>query len=325
MAKRKPGGPRAQGRPSAPHGRKPVAVHGGKPAAARGGRPLAAHGGKAVAAHGVKPVAPLGRKPAATKRADAPRVRTGRAPQDDLLYGRHPIAEALAARPEALRRLYLLPQHLAPRSDWQALRAQAEAAGVPIVPSERAQLEAMVGEVVHQGAVAAMAPYAYASLEDVLVPAEGQAAALVLVLDHVQDPHNLGALVRSAAALGASGVVIAQDRSAEMTPTAIKASAGGAFHLPVARVVNLKRALTQLQERGLWSCALTAEGDVAVGAVDWARPMAVVVGAEGAGVRPQLANACDWQVHIPIARIGSLNASVAGAIALYAAAAARKP
>lgn len=249
------------------------------------------------------------------------------APADGLLYGRHPIAELLRAGGK-VRRLWLAEAHLQGRgaATWRQLAADAEAGGAEVRPARAERLSALVGDVVHQGAVAEVAPFAYAALE-ALLPAPGGPAGgappLLLVLDQVQDPHNLGALTRSAAAFGATGVVVGQDRCATMTPAAIKASAGAAYHVPVAQVVNVARALQTMRGRGIWTVGLDLAGTDRLGRVGWNGAVALVVGAEGAGLRPLVARACDFRVALPLVRIGSLNASVAGAIALYEAARAR--
>lgn len=245
--------------------------------------------------------------------------------RDGLLYGRHPIDELLR-QGGAIHRLWLAEAHVRAGGAWEQLARTASARGAEVRTADAARLHALVGDVVHQGAVAEVAPFAYAALEDLLPTASGPAPEtppLLLVLDQIQDPHNLGALTRSAAALGATGVVIGKDRSATMTPTAIKASAGAAYHVPVAQVVNLARALQTMRDRGLWTVGLDLAGEDRLAKVELRGPVALVIGAEGAGLRPLVARSCDYRVKLPLVRIGSLNASVAGAIALYEVARAR--
>lgn len=227
------------------------------------------------------------------------------------MYGRHPVLELLAARPEAIIRLYL-------SHGDAALEAAAGTAQLTIEWLDKGRLARLVGaDAVHQGVVAQIKPFAYCPLDALQAPAD--TPALLVCLDQVQDPHNLGALVRSALALGAHGVIIGQDRSAEITPTAIKAAAGATAHLPIARVVNISRALGALKERGLWAVGAAGEGPTPLGKVDFTLPTVLVIGHEGRGLRPLVARACDVLTHISIATIGSLNASVAGAICLYEA------
>jgi 23S rRNA (guanosine2251-2'-O)-methyltransferase len=138
------------------------------------------------------------------------------------------------------------------------------------------------------------------------------------VLDGVTDPQNLGALARSAHALGAHGLVVPKDRAAGVTPAAFKAAAGALEHIPVARVTNVSRALEDLKERGVWTVALAADGDRDLREVDLTSPIALVLGSEGKGVRPLVRKTCDHVARIPMAgRVGSLNVGAAGAIALY--------
>jgi 23S rRNA (guanosine2251-2'-O)-methyltransferase len=139
-----------------------------------------------------------------------------------------------------------------------------------------------------------------------------------MVLDGVTDPQNLGALIRSAHALGAHGVVLPKDRAAGITPLVTKAAAGALEHCPIARVTNLSRAVDQMKENGIWTVALAADGDKALGDIDLKEPTALVLGSEGAGVRPLVRKTCDHVARIPMGgQVGSLNVSAAGAISLY--------
>jgi 23S rRNA (guanosine2251-2'-O)-methyltransferase len=158
-----------------------------------------------------------------------------------------------------------------------------------------------------------------ASVSDVLEVARSRGEEpLVVLLDQIQDPQNLGALIRSTYALGGHGVVIPRDRAAQITPAVVRASAGAALHLLVARVTNLKHALSELKDAGVWSAAAVLDGEPAEKArLDG--PLALVIGSEGKGVRPTVAEHCDLKVTIPLARFDSLNASVAGGILLYEA------
>jgi 23S rRNA (guanosine2251-2'-O)-methyltransferase len=169
---------------------------------------------------------------------------------------------------------------------------------------------------VHQGVGAELTQFRYAELEDVLSAIEG--TALLLVLDGVTDPQNLGALARSAHALGAQGIVVPKDRAAGITPAAFKAAAGALEHCPVARVTNLSRALDLMKQQGLWTVALAPDGDKELGQVDLTVPTALVLGSEGTGVRPLVRKTCDHVARIPMAgQVGSLNVAAAGTVALY--------
>ena len=141
---------------------------------------------------------------------------------------------------------------------------------------------------------------------------------MILALDSIQDPHNLGALVRSALALGADGVIIPKDRACEVTGVAAKSSAGAVAHLPIVRVTNLKRTLTELQKDGFWVVGTVADGGQPLQSLDFLQPIILVIGSEGKGIRQKLAEACDFKVRIPmVGDIGSLNAASAGSICLY--------
>ncbi|MFM2152736.1 MAG: hypothetical protein RL199_1171 [Pseudomonadota bacterium] len=224
-----------------------------------------------------------------------------------ILHGRHPVVALLESRPKSVRRLYLAVAD-AP------LEALARSAGVSVERLPKERLELLAKNPQHQGIVAEADEFAYAGLEDVV---RGDGPPLVLALDSVQDPHNLGALARSAECFGATGLVIPQDRAAQVTATASKASAGAVERLPVAQVVNLVRALEALKERGLWVTGLAGEGAEPLGDVDLTGPTVLVVGAEGEGLRPLVRRACDRLAYIPMTgRTGSLNAAVAGGIAL---------
>ena len=238
-----------------------------------------------------------------------------------LIYGLQPVREALKAG-RRIRSLYL---HRNRSGATRALVEAARSQGVQIVETSRKALSAKVGSPEHQGVVAELigggpGPDANASVDDILAVARERAEApLVLVVDGVQDPRNLGALIRTAHALGAHGVVIPKDRAASLTPTAVKASAGAAAHVLLARVTNLKRALDELEAGGVWSAAATLDGAPLTEArLDG--PLAIVVGAEGRGIRKTVAARCDTRVSIPLAGgFDSLNVSVAAGILLHEA------
>lgn len=237
--------------------------------------------------------------------------------EGDYVHGRHAVSELLQARPEMVRHLYVASSAQAAWMTELVARAKHAQVDVQVVP-KRTLLD-MVGQVAHQGVVAAVARFRYAALEDVLETE--QANPMLVALDQIQDPHNLGAILRSSQAFGVSGAIVPKDRSADMTPAAIKAAAGAAAHIPVARVTNLRRALREAQQAGFWVVGTVAEGGEVISEVDLVRPLVWVVGSEGKGLRRGVAQGCDMLVRIPIAaQIGSLNASVAAGIALYEAA-----
>jgi 23S rRNA (guanosine2251-2'-O)-methyltransferase len=212
-------------------------------------------------------------------------------PERELIYGRRPVAEAERGRRQVHR-------------VWRA----------PETPAE--ELDRICGSRDHQGVVAEVDPYPYADPSSLL----DREDAIVVALDQVQDPHNLGAVCRAAEVAGAAGVVIPERRAASVTAATCKASAGAVEHLPVARVRNLADWLAQAKERGAWIYGADAEAPTPYTEVDWSGRAVIVLGSEGSGLRARVADACDALVSIPVAgRIDSLNASVAAAVILFEA------
>ena len=239
------------------------------------------------------------------------------------LYGIHPALETLQATPGEVERV-IVAQGPTKGPLAQVVEA-ARRLGVRVEFAPRDQLARLAGGGVHQGVVLKVAEFAYADLVEVVARATAGVSGLVLALDGIEDPHNFGALVRSAFALGAHGVVIAKDRAVGVTPVVVKSSAGAVAHLPVARVTNLSRALVELKEAGLWVVAADLAGDRTPEQVDLKGPTALVVGSEGHGIRPGVLEKADFRVKIPMCGpLGSLNASVAGALLLYEASRQRR-
>jgi 23S rRNA (guanosine2251-2'-O)-methyltransferase len=239
------------------------------------------------------------------------------------IYGVGPVRELVRARAGRIEVLYVEPGRASKRGDPVAeLALEARTAGIPIEERTRAELDRMVeADGRHQGIMAVTGAFAYAALDDlVAAAAKKNEPALVVALDGVQDPHNLGAIIRSSYVLGAHGVVIPEHRSAAVTPVVTKASAGATELLPLAVVTNLARAIAELKEAGLWAAAVASgPGARPLAELDAKGPTLLVLGAEGSGVRPLVARACDFHVEIPMAGagVGSLNVSVAAGIALY--------
>jgi 23S rRNA (guanosine2251-2'-O)-methyltransferase len=238
---------------------------------------------------------------------------------DAIIYGVQPVLEALRAK-KRIERIYIARERGA-KTD--RLRAEAEKQRIKVIAVPRDELTKRAGHTNHQGVVAALAEGTEdedASVSDILEVAKAKGEEpLVLLLDQIQDPQNLGALIRSAYALGAHGLVVPKDRAAQVTAAVVRASSGAALHMKVAQVVNLKHALTELREAGVWSAAAVMDGDPAY-ASRLDGPLAIVIGSEGKGVRPTLAADCDLRVSIPLpGGFDSLNAAVAGAILLYEA------
>jgi 23S rRNA (guanosine2251-2'-O)-methyltransferase len=228
-----------------------------------------------------------------------------------IVYGRNPVREALRG-PRAVMRIWVTKNAL--REEWLA------AATVVTVLAGADEIERRAGSEAHQGVCAEVEPFRYADVEQLLALAD----PLLVALDQVQDPQNLGAICRTAECAGAAGIVIPERRSTEVTAAVCKASAGAVEHLPVARVRNLADFLTQAKAAGMWCYGADRDGPIAYDALDFSGPLVLVLGSEGRGLRPRVAGACDGIVALPVrGRIESLSVSAAAAALLYAAVAQR--
>jgi 23S rRNA (guanosine2251-2'-O)-methyltransferase len=235
----------------------------------------------------------------------------------EVIYGLHAVREALRAGVRPLQRLLVLGTD---RQFGEVVRL-ARDQRVPVHVEPRAAFDRLVPAGHHQGVVGVIAAKAYAEADDILslAQAEGRAPLLV-VLDGVEDPHNLGAVLRTAESSGVQGVFIPERRAVGLTSVVAKASAGAVDYMPVARVPNLSRLIERLQSVGIWVYALDAEAPKAYTALDFRGPVALVLGGEGKGVRPGVRDACDEAAHIPmLGKVSSLNVSAAAAIVLYEA------
>lgn len=203
----------------------------------------------------------------------------------------------------------------------QRLAAQAKEAGAVVVNVDRRKLDAMSTTHSHQGIIALAAAHAYCTIEDILEEAASRGEPPLIVLcDELSDPHNLGAIVRSAECAGAHGVIIPKRRSVGLTATVAKASAGAVEYMKVARVTNLNNAIGELKEKGVWIYGTAAEGSIPMYQADLTGPTAIVIGSEGDGMSQLVRKNCDVMVHIPMkGKISSLNASAAASILLYEA------
>jgi 23S rRNA (guanosine2251-2'-O)-methyltransferase len=235
-----------------------------------------------------------------------------------IVYGVNPVRELLRAAGEGVSELWLA-EASARGSAFGDLERLARSAGAKVRHAPRPRLDRLAGTDRHQGVVAVVADFEYAELDDVLAAARASGRPpLLVVLDGVEDPHNLGAIVRSALALGAHGVVIPKDRAVGVTPAVAKASAGAVERLPVARVTNVAKALEGLKDAGVWSVALAADGDRPIEALDLRGPTALVLGSEAEGLRPLVRKTCDHAARIPMSGdLDSLSVSAAAAVALY--------
>ena len=181
----------------------------------------------------------------------------------------------------------------------------------------RPELDRMAGNNAHQGVVAVTSAKQYNDLDDVVAAKRGQ-FSLVVVLDGVEDPHNLGAILRTADAAGADGVVIPERRAAGVTPTVTKASAGASEHLPIAKVTNIGRTLEELKSKNLWIVGLDERAPQNYDSLDYKMDCAIVLGAEGKGVHELVRKKCDFMISIPmLGKVSSLNVSVAAGVMLY--------
>lgn len=203
----------------------------------------------------------------------------------------------------------------------QRLAAQAKEAGAVVVPVDRRKLDAMSATRAHQGIIALAAAHVYYTIDDILAEAAGRGEApLIVICDELSDPHNLGAILRSAECAGAHGVIIPKRRSVGLTATVAKASAGAVEYMKVARVTNISSAIAELKERGVWVFGTAAEGSIPMYQADLTGPVAIVIGSEGDGMSQLVRKNCDVMVHIPMkGKISSLNASAAASILLYEA------
>ena len=203
----------------------------------------------------------------------------------------------------------------------QRLAAEAKDAGAVVVPVDRRKLDAMSTTHSHQGVIALVAAHEYATIDDILEEAASRGeTALIVICDELSDPHNLGAIMRSAECAGAHGVIIPKRRSVGLTATVAKASAGAVEYMKVARVTNINQAIAELKEKGVWVFGTAAEGSIPMYKADLTGPTAIVIGNEGQGMSPLVQKNCDVTVHIPMkGRISSLNASAAASILLYEA------
>ena len=244
-----------------------------------------------------------------------------------FVYGLNPVLEALRAHPQDVLRVLLeRGRDGRPSHGGERVKEAASAAGVRVDEASHGELARRSGGGVHQGVGAELAGFRYAELPDLLEAARASGRpAFLLVLDGVTDPQNLGALARSAHALGAHGLVLPKDRAAGVTPAAFKAAAGALEHCPVARVTNLVRALDDLKNSQIWTVALAADGERDLSQIDLTSGIALVLGSEGKGVRPLVRKTCDHVARIPMSgKVGSLNVSAAGAIAMYEVARQRR-
>ena len=252
------------------------------------------------------------------RRADRFADRTPVEEVEGQLEGRNAITEALRAG-RTLDKVFVADGDT--DKSLQRLAAQAKEAGAVVVPVDRRKLDQMSTTHSHQGIIALAAAHDYYTIDDILEEAASRGQnALIVICDELTDPHNLGAILRSAECAGAHGVIIPKRRSVGLTATVAKASAGAMEYMKVAKVGNINDAIRDLKEKGVWVFGTAAEGSIPMYKADLAGPAAIVIGNEGDGMSPLVRKNCDVMVHIPMqGRISSLNASAAASILLYEA------
>src|SRR5450432_4546016 len=233
----------------------------------------------------------------------------------NYIYGINAVAEALKARGRSFEWVGVSKE----RHDLRLQRVIDECRrnGVAVRFLSRAELDEMAGNNGHQGVVAITSGKRYIDLDDVIAAKRGEYSLLV-VLDGIEDPHNLGAILRTADASGADGVVIPERRAAGVTGTVVKSSAGASEHLPIAKVTNIARTLEDLKAQNIWTVGLDERGAQSYESLDYKIDCAIVLGAEGKGLHDLVARKCDFLVSIPmLGKVPSLNVSVAAGVVLY--------
>ena len=258
------------------------------------------------------------RRENAPRRADRFAERTVVEEVEGQLEGRNALTEALKAG-RTIDKVFVAAGDT--DRGLQRLAAQAKEAGAVVVPVDRRKLDQMSTTRAHQGVIALAAAHVYYTIDDILEEAASRGEApLIVICDELADPHNLGAIMRSAECAGAHGVIIPKRRSVGLTATVAKASAGAVEYMKVARVTNINNAISELKEKGVWIYGTAAEGSIPMYKADLTGPAAIVIGNEGDGMSQLVRKNCDVMVHIPMkGQITSLNASAAASILLYEA------
>ena len=239
-------------------------------------------------------------------------------PNEGQIEGRNAITEALKSG-RTIDKVFVAAGDT--DRSLQRLAAQAKEAGAVVVPGDRRKLDQMSTTRAHQGIIALAAAHVYYTIDDILEEAASRGEnALIVICDELSDPHNLGAILRTAECAGAHGVVIPKRRSVGLTAVVAKASAGAVEYMKVARVTNITAAIQELKDKGVWIFGTAAEGSIPMYDADLKGPAAIVIGNEGEGMSRLVRESCDVTVHIPMkGKISSLNASNAASILLYEA------
>ncbi len=236
---------------------------------------------------------------------------------DEIIYGINPILEALRSERQSLNKILLAEGKQG--GPIRLLRRLARERGIPVQVSPKEALDRLSGSGHHQGILGFTAASSYSTWGDLLDRVRSaQGKAIVLVLDSIEDPQNLGSLIRTAEACGVKGIILPKDRAAGITPAVVKASAGAVAHLPIVRVTNLASTLEELKKEGFWIVGADSRAEKSLYELKFDMNVSVVIGSEGKGVRPLLLKKCDYRVSIPMkGKVTSLNAGIAGAVILF--------
>jgi len=242
---------------------------------------------------------------------------------DNLIVGRQPVLEALKSR-QPIERILIL--HGTSGGHIDQAKQLARKLAIPVKETDKERFAELVGDIQAQGIIAIIDSYRYVEIEEILAVAQKKnEPPFILVLDEIEDPHNLGALIRSAECAGVHGVIIPLHKAASVNSTVVKTSAGATAHLPIARVTNVAQTLDELKKAGIWIVGTEMESNKFYYEHNYHGSLAIVIGNEGKGIRRLVKEKCDFLVNIPMhGKIESLNASVAGALIMFEAAKGRK-
>jgi 23S rRNA (guanosine2251-2'-O)-methyltransferase len=234
----------------------------------------------------------------------------------DYIYGLNPVIEALGSGSGRLIKIIVAEGRTG--EALQKVILTAKQRGIPVEFADRAYLDRAAGRIAHQGILALCESFSYKEVDDLIDEDNGRNGHLVLILDSISDPQNLGSLIRTANCCGAKGVIIPEDRAASVTAAVVKASAGAARHTPVAKVVNLVRTIEHLKEKGFWIYGTDAGEGQNIRLMNYDRRIGLVMGSEGKGMRPSIRKQCDFLLSIPMkGKINSFNVAVAAGIMMY--------
>ncbi|MFX3631171.1 MAG: 23S rRNA (guanosine(2251)-2'-O)-methyltransferase RlmB [Candidatus Pristimantibacillus sp.] len=236
--------------------------------------------------------------------------------QDEMIAGKHPVLEALRSGRE-INKIWIADG--AQKALITPIMAEAKKSGIIVQFVDKRKLDSLVEGVQHQGVVAQAAAFAYAEIEDLLERARSrEETPFILILDEIEDPHNLGSILRTAECTGVHGVIIPKRRAVGLTATVLKTSAGAAEHVPVARVTNLAQTIDRLKEEGVWIAGTDVSAPQDVYKTKFDLPLAIVIGNEGKGIGRLIKEKCDFLVKLPmVGQLNSLNASVAAGVLMY--------